>query len=252
MLRARDPLTEDSAKSGPRSSPRPFEIPKTRKFTRYHWVANEVEHQITVLLGKLKRQLSYAVLRSRPFHDGAEFVWGNKTEEPTMCGLCTWPMLVQSELPNPDVYVNKNGQPLTKADLDNLVRQLWLDENADYDKGDWWIVCHPDTHQFVHDFDISHRTMEKKEKHIGFRVDEFHSKIGKTFPILSERHLRSGVLMVVNTDAFSYGHYENDSLERRELPTSSRYQRWLISFQTYGVVARNPRGNIGMIYGLPQ
>jgi hypothetical protein len=24
-----------------------------------------------------------------------------------------------------------------------------------------------------------------------------------------------------------------------------------MSFQTYGVVARNPRANIGMIYGLP-
>ena len=228
-----------------------FEIPKTRKNTRYHWVANEVEHQIVALPGKLKRQLSYAVLRSRPFHDGAEFVWGNKTEEPTMCGLCAWPTLVQSELPNPDVYFNKNGQPLTKADLDNLVRQLWLDENADYNKGDWWIVCHPDTHRFIHDFDISHRTMEKKEKHIGFRVDEFHSKIGKAFPILSERYLRSGVLMLANTDAFSYGYYENDSLERTELPASGRYQRWLISFQTYGVVARAPRANIGMISGLP-
>jgi len=227
-----------------------FEIPKTRKNTRYHWVANEVEHQIVALLGKLKRQLAYAVLRSRPFHDGAEFVWGNKTEEPTMCGLCTWPTIVQSELSNLNVYVNKSGQSLTKADLDNLVNQLWLDENADYNRGDWWIVCHPGTHRVIHDFDISHRTMEKKERHMGFRVDEFHSKIGKTFPILSERCLRSGVLLVVNLDAFSYGYYENDSLERRELATQGRYQRWLISFQTYGVVARNPRANIGMIYGL--
>ena len=143
-----------------------FEIPKTRKNTRYHWVANEVAHRIVALPGKLKRQLSYA-------------------------------------------------------------------------------------HRFVHDFDISHRTMEKKEKHIGFRVDEFHSKIGKAFPILSERYLRSGVLMLVNTDAFSYGHYENDSLERTELPASGRYQRWLISFRTYGLVARAPRANIGMIHGLP-
>jgi hypothetical protein len=39
--------------------------------------------------------------------------------------------------------------------------------------------------------------------------------------------------------------------ERQEIPTQGRYQRWLVSFQTYGVVARSPRANIGMIYGLP-
>ncbi|MBI5569736.1 MAG: DUF5309 family protein [Desulfomonile tiedjei] len=228
-----------------------FEIPKTRKNTQYEIVPFEVEHQIVALLGKLRRQLAYSVLRSRPFHDGCEFVWGNKTEEPTMCGLCTWPVITQQELPNPGVFVNKAGQALTKADLDNLVLRLWLDEHANYQKGDWRIVCHPTTHRFIHHFDISSRRIERKDNGIGFHVDEFHSKVGKTFPILSERFMRPGVLIVVNFDTFTYGYYANDSPERRELPTQGRYQRWIISFQTYGVVARNPRANIGMIYGLP-
>lgn len=228
-----------------------FEIPKTRKNTKYEIIPYEAEHQIIALISKLRRQLAYAVLRSRPFHDGSQFVWANKTEEPTMCGLCTWPAVTHNELPNPNVYVNKNGQALTKVDLDNLVRQLWLDEHADYNKGDWWIVCHPSTHQFIQDFDISYRRIGKKDSTIGFHVDEFHSKIGKSFPILSERFMRPGVLIAVNFKAFKYGYYANDSLERQEIPTQGRYQRWLISFQTYGVVARNPRANIGMIYGLP-
>jgi len=228
-----------------------FEIPKTRKNTKYRLVSCEVEHQVVALMGKLRRQLSYAVLRSRPFHDGTEFVWGNKTEEPTMCGLCTWPTVTHGELSNPDVYINKGGQPLAKADLDNLVRQLWLDEHADYNTGDWWIVCHPDTSQFIHDFDISHRRIERSDTGIGCYVDELHSKVGKTFPILAERLMRPGVLIAVNFDAFSYGYFANDSLERVEIPTQGRYQRWLITFQTYGVVARNPRANIGMIYGMP-
>lgn len=227
-----------------------FEIPKTRRNTRYHAIPNEVTHQIFALLGKLRRQLGYAVLRSRPFHDGSQFVWGDKTEEPTMCGLCTWPIVTQAELPNPNVYANMNRQPLSKADLDNLVRDLWLDEHADYNKGDWWIVCHPRTHQFIHDFDISCRRVEKEDRNIGFHVNEFHSKIGKTFPIMPERFMRSGVLLVVNFDAFKYGYYVDDAVERREIPTQGRYQRWLISFQTYGVIARNPRANIGMMYGL--
>jgi len=227
-----------------------FEIPKTRKNTKYAAIRYETEHQIAALLAKLRKQLAYSVLRSRPCHDESRFIWGNETEEPTMCGLCTWPAITQGEFSNPAVYVNKNGQLLTKADLDNLVRQLWLDEHADYSRGDWWIVCHPSTHQFIHDFDLCHRRVWKEEEGVGFRVHEFHSKIGKTFPILSERFMRSGVLLVVNFDAFSYGYFANDLLERKEIPTQGRYQRWLVSFQTYGLVARNPRANIGMIYGL--
>ena len=229
-----------------------FEIPKTRKNTKYQIVPREAEHQIIALIRKLRRKLAYAVLRSRPFHDGSQFVWGNKTEEPTLCGLYTWPIITQSESPNPNTYVDKQGGVLTKSDLDNLIRQLWLDEHADYGTGDWWIVCHPNTHNFIHDFDSSYRIIEKQDKSIGFHVDEFHAKVGKTFPILSERFMRPGTLIAVNFDAFRYGYYANDFLERRELATQGRYQRWLISFQAYGLVARNPRANIGMIHGLPQ
>ncbi len=228
-----------------------FEIPKTRKNTKYEIISREVEHQIIALIRKLRRQLAYAALRSRPFHDGSQFIWGDKTEEPTMCGLCTWPIITQGELFNPNVYVDRTGQALLKADLDDLVRHLWLDEHADYNKGDWWIVCHPSTSQFIHDFDISYRRMEKKDRTVGFHVDEFHSKVGKTLPILSDRYMRTGAVLVANFEAFTYGYYVNDSLERQEIPTQGRYQRWLISFQTYGVVARHPRANIGMIYGLP-
>jgi hypothetical protein len=228
-----------------------FEIPKTRKNTKYQLVTCEVEHQILALLTKLRRHLAYAVLRSRPFHDGSRFIWGNKTDEPTMCGLCTWPVVTQQELPNPRVYAHKSGQSISKHDLDDLVRNLWLDEHADYNEENWVIACHPATHQFIHDFDISHRRTEKNDKGIGFHVDEFHSKVGKSFPILSERYMRKGVLILANLDAFTYGYYAHDALERLEIPTQGRYQRWLISFQTYGVVARNPRANIGMIYGIP-
>lgn len=228
-----------------------FEIPKTRKNTAYEIVSNETEHQISALLDKLRRQLAYAALRSRPYHDGTGFVFGNKTPEPTMCGICSWPVITQQEMPNPLVYVNKSGVQITKDDLDNLIRNMWLTEHADYGKGDWWIVCHPLTHQHIHDFDIAYRIIEKSDREVGFHVDTFDSKIGKSFPILSDRYMRPDTLMVLNFSATQYGYFANDRMDRKELPTQGRYQRWLISFQTYGVVVRNPRANIGMIYGLP-
>jgi hypothetical protein len=228
-----------------------FEIPKTRKNTKYEVVKDEVNHQIQALLEKLRRQLAYAVLRSRPYHDGSNFVYGNKTEEPTMCGICTWPVVTQAELANSNVYMDKSSQPLTKQDLDELAKNLWLDEHADYNTGNWWMVCHPLTHQYIHDFDISYRRMEKSDTGIGFHVDTFDAKIGKSFKILSDRYMRPDTLMLVNFDKFHYGFFAKDTVSRKEIPTQGRYQRWLISFQTYGVVARNPRSNLGMIYGLP-
>ena len=227
-----------------------FEIPKTRKNIAYELIDNEVHHQISGLLIKLRRQLGYAVLGSRPFHDGVNFVYGDKTEEPTMCGLCTWPMITQAELPNPNVFVSKNSLALTKQDLDGLIRRLWLDENADYNKGDWCIVCHPGVHEFIHDFDMSSRRTTRSDASVGFQVDEFHSNVGKTFPILPEPCMRPDTLIVVNLKEFMYGYFNEDYVDHKEIQTQGRYERWLISFQTYGVVARNPRANIGMIYGL--
>jgi hypothetical protein len=228
-----------------------FEIPKTRKNTDYEVVPYELEHQMVALFAKLRRQLAYAVIRSRPQHDGTDYVYGDRTEESTMCGLCSWPVITQEEVANPHVFVNKNGISLTKQDLNLLVRSVWLDEMADYHKGDWWIVCHPTVHQYIQDFDISCRRMDRDERNAGFQVHWFDSKIGKSFPILPERYMRQDVLLVVNFDAFRYGYFEDDTCDIKEIMTRGRYQRWLISFQTYGVVARNPRSNIGMIYGLP-
>jgi hypothetical protein len=157
-----------------------FEIAKTRKNTEYENVPFEVEHQIEALLGKLRRQLASSVVRSRPQHDGSQFVFGNKTDEPSMCGLCTWPIVTQGENPNPGVYINKGGTALRKHDLDVLVRNLWLDEHADYSSGNWWIVCHPAVHNVIQDFDVSIRRTEKRETGIGFTVDEFDSN--RSFP----------------------------------------------------------------------
>ncbi|MEW6349512.1 MAG: hypothetical protein AB1646_10660, partial [Thermodesulfobacteriota bacterium] len=176
----------------------------------------------SALLEKLRRQLAYAMLRSRPYHDGTDYVYGNKTEEPTMCGICAWPTIVQAELPNTNVYVNRGGVALDKAALDALARNLWLDEHADYNQGAWHIICHPLTTQHIHDFDISYRTIERDDKGIGFHVDHFDAKIGKTFPIISDRYMRPDVLLLANIEAMNYGYFNDDKLDRQEMPTQGR------------------------------
>jgi hypothetical protein len=226
-----------------------FEIPKTRKNTKYEIVGDEVEHQITALLEKMRRQIAYAVLRSRPYYSSG-YKYGNATEESTMCGICTWPSIVQSEMANPAVYVNNGGAEITKEALDDLVRNMWLTEHSDFNTGTWYIICHPLVHKYIHDFDISFRQMEYTNKNVGVAVDTFDAKIGKRFPIISDRYMAPHQLIVADLSKMYYGYYQDDQLDRKELATQGRYQRWLISFQTYGVVVRKPRQSIGMIYNL--
>lgn len=90
---------------GSQISAETFEIPKTRKNTEYEIVAYEVEHQIEAPMGKLRRQLASAILRSRPVHDGSEFVRRNKTEESTMCGPSMWPLVTQKMRIETQVHV---------------------------------------------------------------------------------------------------------------------------------------------------
>lgn len=226
-----------------------FEIAKTRKNTRYEVVPNETEHQIAALLRKMRQDMAYSVLRGRPKYDSG-YVYGNKTEEPTMCGLRTWPAILQGELANTNVYVNASGADVSKTYLDNLVRNMMLTEHSNFNAGDWWIICHPLQHANICDFDVQYRRKTEDSNKAGFSVDIFDSKIGKSFPILPDRYMRQDEVMVVDLSKASYGYYNDDQLDRKELATQGRYERWLISFQTYGVVLRNARQSVGMIYGL--
>ncbi len=229
-----------------------FEIPKTRENTRYEVVSNEVEHQLTRLLEKLRRQLAKACLMSRPYHTGSAYAYGNQTETPTMCGMCTWPEIIASETGDTTCYTSNSNKRLTLDTLDTLVRKMWLDRNADFNTGKWAIICDPVTFSQIQDFHASYRRVEKDDKRVGFKVDYFDSKIGASFEIIQDALLmdRPGTLLVANLAKHYYGYYANDKMDRKEIPTQGRYRRWLVSFQSYGVVCRNPRSNIGMIYNI--
>ncbi len=112
-----------------------FEIPKTRKNTAYEKVRFEVEHQIEALLGKLRRQLAASVIRSRPFHDGSQFVWGDKTDEPSMCGLCTWPIITQRERIQTQVYMSTKEGPLSVKTISIILCVIYGSTNMQATKG---------------------------------------------------------------------------------------------------------------------
>jgi hypothetical protein len=194
--------------------------------------------------------MAYAVLRGRPAYSGGAYVYGNKTEESTMLGLSSWPAMTQAEVANTLVYVDNGGAEITKTILDDLVRNHMLTEHANYNVGDWWMVCHPKQHAFICDFDVQYRRKTDDSNRAGFSVDLFDSKIGKTFPILSDRYMREDEVLLVDFSKAQYGYYNDDQLDRKELATQGRYERWLLSFQTYGVVLRNARQSVAKVYNL--
>jgi len=229
-----------------------FEIPKMRKNTKYELVADEVEHQIDALLYKLRLQLAKAVLRIEPTtSDGSTVVWSDGSQESSMCGILPWITRTQARVANLNVYRNKAGVELYKSDLDALIKAMWLEQNANLNTGKWAIVMDPTTHSYCQDFDMIYRRTTKDEKSVGFKVNTFEAKIGKSFDVIADRNMRDGTLAVVNFAEAKYGYYNQDKLDRKELKTAGRYQQWLISFVTYGVVLRNPHCNLGVIYGLP-
>jgi hypothetical protein len=225
-----------------------FEMAQTQENTDYEVVSDEWIHQTDSLLKKLRRQEVYSAFRMEPYYSSG-YKFGNQTEKSSMCSVLTWPKIVQAESANTDVYVNLASAELTKTHLDDLARNMYLTENADFGSGDWWIVCHPLVHRFIADWDVQFRQMTKGDKSVGFMVDTFDAKIGKRFPIISDRVMRPNVVLICNFSTMSRGYFKNDKMNKKELSTQGRYRRWMVSFQGYGVVCRKPR-HIGMLYNV--
>ena len=229
-----------------------FKIPNTRENTDYELVKNETEHQIGKLLEKLRRELAFAVMRGRPYYDSG-YKNGLQAETPTLGGLHFWAELLQTELANPSVYVDKGGNSLLKSDMDDLMYNMHVTEEVNFGVGKWQWVTDPLTLKRFADSEVAY--VEKtpdQQGTVGFGgVTQFHSKMNKSFPIMEDRYLRPGTMMLVNMNNIKYGYYKNDRLSREKLETQGRYKKWMLSFQVYGLVVRNARQSIGTIKGLP-
>jgi hypothetical protein len=225
-----------------------FEIPETRRNTDYEIVGDETEHQIKELLSKLRRQQGYIVTRGRPEMSGGVPVYGDTVEESHCCGLFTWPEIVQAEEANTNTYVDLSGEAVGYTALNNLVLQMRLTENTDFNMGNWIVACHPNAGTYIDQFDESIRRTTQDTKKAGYQITTLMLQ-GKEFPVVRDQYVRPDQIGVINLSDCSYGYYKNDQMKRKELSTQGRFYRWLISFQMYGVVVRKPRQNIGLLYG---
>jgi hypothetical protein len=124
--------------------------------------------------------------------------------------------------PNPNVLVNKEGEALTEDDLESLATCMWQDEYANYDEGDWWLVCHPGVHSVLEG------------------MSTLETKIGKTFGILSDSLMQRDAVLLINFEHMGYIVGDEVTVESGAA-----------SVHVFGVLAKDPRPNIGMLFGLP-
>jgi hypothetical protein len=227
-----------------------FEIPWTRKNTKYELVANETEHQIMALLDKLKRQLGYAVVNQAPVYSGGVPIYGDQTQTPTMCGIFHWPKLMYDTYADGEVYVDLSDKAVTKTDFDTLARNMQLNHHTDFKKGDWKLLCHPLVHDQIHDYDEQYVRTTRDEKVVGRRIMELDLKVGITVPVVSDQYVLPGQACLADMSKMHYSYYNNDKMNRKEIATKNRVDEWYISFQTVGVVVRKPIQSLGMIYNI--
>jgi hypothetical protein len=228
-----------------------FEIPKTRQNTKYEIIGNEVEHQVSHLIRKLRRQKASSLLRMLPYYSSG-YKYGYDTETPSMCGLCHfWDVVIGSvENDNTDVHYDASSTEISQEMISNVVESMELTEYTDFNVGDWYLVVHPKQNRVINTFEQMYRRSSADSSKVGWTVDEIEADNGKSFKILRDRYMPVKQAFIVNKDSLTHGYYNKDKLDRKHLSTQGRYERWLISFQMYGAVCRAPRANLGHIYGL--
>lgn len=227
-----------------------FEIPWTRENTGYEHTNNEVQFQIAKLTAKMRRKLAYSVLRSAPRDSGGTPQWAIHNAKTTMRGLIEWPAYCNSEYSKAGSYFTMSDTELPKRKLDDLARELELGENANFNMGDWWIICHPKVHEQINDYDAAYRQSEYSTEKSGYVVNKLLLSNGYEYPVMRDRYFPEGVLLMIDLSKCSYGYYKNDRMRTKEIATKGRFKQWMVTFQTYGTVVRDPRASIGMIYGI--
>jgi len=220
-------------------------------------VGDEFAHQLAEIMSNITNQRAETGLLMEPVYSGGEYLTGLSDANPTMTGFLIWPKIVQAELSNTNVYVNMTDSdtgvaaPADTDTLNALVKSMWLDEKCDFQMGDWIIGMHPNTHHSLSDDFVDSRDWGMKETTLGYEVTHFHSKIGKTFELVSDPYVPEDILFVANMSKMKWGPYGKQEL--RIVTLAENEQNAItkkITFQDYGVVVRSPR-QIGMLYGLP-
>lgn len=230
-----------------------FEIPWLQMRMAMENVPDEKVHQLAEIMYMIKVKMGTSLLLMEPPYSGGAYVAADATTTPACTGLLTWAKIAYAENPNANVYVNKSNVAPNPDDLNNIVYYMEDEENADFDRGKWNIAMPGVQHMYISDAFSDSREFTMKESEIGYSVTAFHSKIGKTFPILRDPHMPKDSIAVVDCSDVEWGYVSGEQV-RPILIAQTNNQRVFQQFITgaiWGTKVRKPRQSLGLIYGCP-
>lgn len=229
-----------------------FEIPWLAKRIKYDGIRDQRALNVTELIKKINDEINISLLRMEPVYSGGGYVFGYGTQTSTICGVMTWPDITYAEYPNANVYLNKAGQPIDPDDINQVVRGLYYEEDADFNVGDWVLAVPPATHSYISRFGEDERRWTMKENRYGHTVKYFMTDLGVELEIVPDTDMRGDSAAILDCSAFEWGYLEGEEPHTVELArTNDRVDRVMITGGFYGTVCNAPRKKIGKIYGLP-
>lgn len=228
-----------------------FELPHSRRDHPVEEVASEAGHQLMRITEDLYNKISLSLLLMEPPYSGGAYQTGLDTEYPAITGVLGWAKITNAELEKTRTYVDQNQAAVDVDALNSLAYNLFEDEKADFDRGNWVIACNGVTYQYIADEFVDQREWDFKQTEMGYSVEAFKSKIGKRFPIVMDNYLPPQYLLMLDTSDVEWGYYGKQGIRTVKLAEGiPNVDKTKITFQMYGSIVRRPR-QIGVLYGLP-
>lgn len=228
-----------------------FQAPETWLNTPFVDISDKLKDQLNIIVETMRTKIARSCIRMSPTYDTGAYVTGASVEAPTMTGLCHWPRITQAESANIEVYRNKATVELYMEDLDNLIYGMAATEGADFNEKGWYLCHHPIQSKTIGDLLANNRRLWRDDHIVGYSTNKYESKNGAIIDLMPDPIMPKGMIICTNLPSVEWGFYKNDDIHVKDLPQQSRTIMRLISCQTYGVIIRKLRANLGTIYGLP-
>ena len=222
---------------------RAIQITQSRKGMDMEAVASELQYQIKQRTLEIKRELDMAVIMGIGY-------WGTTysadIEYRTMEGIYNYIRDPNLDATREDTTVTDLARAaLTIGGINGLLYKIWdaggLDEASDP-----IIVVGADQQRVIASFESYLRRVEQGERQVGYYRDIFLSDMGKELPIVLDRWVPGGTLIVLDRARVALRALQGDSWHMEKMAKTGRSEKWQLSGQ-YGLEIRNPDACHGML-----
>lgn len=227
---------------------RAVEITQTRKNMSMEAIVDELQYQIKNRTLEIKRGLDMSVI-SGYARATASNTYSGDHEWRTMAGVIQlirdWDLDSTNE---DDTVTNASSAALTIGMLNSLLYKIYdaggLDETADP-----IILVGPKQQRVIAAFEKELRRVEQGERTFGYYRDVFLSDMGVELPVVLDRWVPSGHLIIVDRSRIWMRPMSGDNWHLEKMAKTGRSEKWQLSGQ-FTIELRNANACHGMLYGL--